>query len=87
MIASDLYDKRLELAKELGVDVGINAARENVVECVKEETGGKGADVTVECAGLESSFRSCENSCKNGGSIVIFGTHLKPVEIDLCRWD
>ncbi|MFQ6078867.1 MAG: zinc-binding dehydrogenase, partial [Thermodesulfobacteriota bacterium] len=87
VIAADLYDQRLARGRDLGCDVAINAQRENVAERVKEETDGRGANVTVECVGIEPSFRNCEKACKNGGTIVVFGSHLKPIEIDLLSWE
>src|SRR5207247_1541166 len=48
VIASDVNPKRLELARTMGAHVIINAARDDVVRTVVEETGGEGADVVCE---------------------------------------
>jgi threonine dehydrogenase-like Zn-dependent dehydrogenase len=85
LIVSDLFDKKLQLAKTLGADVCINA-QEEVAARVRKETGA-GADVTMECVGVEKSFRVCEEAVRPGGIISIFGSHLTPVAIDLLKWE
>ena len=44
VIATEIDDERLALAKEIGADITINSAREDVVAKVKELTDGRGAD-------------------------------------------
>jgi threonine dehydrogenase-like Zn-dependent dehydrogenase len=51
IIASDVNAANLKLAGEIGVDVIIDANKENPVEVVRRETKGLGSDVTFECAG------------------------------------
>ncbi|MBI4551681.1 MAG: alcohol dehydrogenase catalytic domain-containing protein [Candidatus Latescibacteria bacterium] len=87
VIVADLHDLRLRRVIDLAANVGINAATEDVVRRVREESNGRGADVCIECAGVEASFRNCEQGVRNGGSLVVFGTHLKPVILDLLDWE
>ena len=56
VIASDISEKRLEAAKELGADLVINPTEEDVVKRVMEETSGRGADSVIETAGLPVTF-------------------------------
>jgi threonine dehydrogenase-like Zn-dependent dehydrogenase len=51
VIGVDIRDDILDIAKKLGIDMVINAARVDTVEAVLEATGGVGADVVFECAG------------------------------------
>jgi NADPH2:quinone reductase len=44
-------DEKLERLKELGLDHGINYARENFVERTRELTDGRGADVVLDSVG------------------------------------
>src|SRR5579871_6097301 len=48
VIAVDLADDKLRLARKLGATHAINAATEDVVEAVRGLTGGRGADVVLE---------------------------------------
>ncbi|GMQ62193.1 zinc-dependent alcohol dehydrogenase [Vallitalea maricola] len=45
VIACDLNDERLKVAKKLGADIVINSKNENTIEKVKGLTEGRGADV------------------------------------------
>jgi len=51
VIGIDVRDRSLELAKELGADVVLNARESDPVLAVLEFTGGKGADVVIDAAG------------------------------------
>ncbi len=51
IIAVDVVDSRLEMAKELGATHTINGKTENTVERVREITGG-GANYSAECSGV-----------------------------------
>ncbi|MGI6168434.1 MAG: zinc-binding dehydrogenase [Christensenellales bacterium] len=54
IIATDISDYKLQLAKDFGADVVINSAHttpEQRIELVLQETRGLGADIVVECVG------------------------------------
>lgn len=44
-------DEKLQVIRDLGVDVAINYEKEDWVEIVKKETGGKGADIIYDPVG------------------------------------
>ncbi|MGI6403128.1 MAG: zinc-binding dehydrogenase [Oscillospiraceae bacterium] len=57
IIATDISDYRLNLAREFGADITINAkntTEEERIELVMQETRGRGADLVVECVGIPS---------------------------------
>lgn len=69
---TDVLEKRLQLAMEMGADGVINSGTENLNEKVIELTGGNGMDVCIEAAGLPQTFLSCiENVCFTGKAILI----------------
>src|SRR5712671_2734802 len=47
VVSSDLYPQRLRIASSLGIGDNINASTENVVERIKMETEGRGADAVI----------------------------------------
>lgn len=47
VIAVDLHDDRLALARRVGATDAINASRQSVVEWVRQNTGGRGVDVVI----------------------------------------
>ena len=51
VIAIDLHDSRLQLARELGTEITLNAARDTPAEAIKALTSGIGADACIEVTG------------------------------------
>ena len=69
----DIMEKRLEKALELGATGVINGAKEDVLERVKELTGGAGMDLVIETAGTEITTRQAIHMAKKGSNIVLVG--------------
>jgi NADPH:quinone reductase-like Zn-dependent oxidoreductase len=78
VIGNASSDDKLERARELGMDVGINYKRENVVERVMEITGGDGVDVVYEHVGGEN-FQFGLDSLTKDGRLVTCGGHAGEV--------
>ena len=73
VIISGRRSKRLELARESGADVVVDAARDDIVPIVREVTSGAGADVVVECAGVQATFDQALRAVRRGGKLVMLG--------------
>jgi D-arabinose 1-dehydrogenase-like Zn-dependent alcohol dehydrogenase len=73
VIAIDLVESRLKKAKELGASVIINAAKENVVEVVRELTKGKGVAKAVECSGSQEGINTALDIVGKHGQIAQIG--------------
>jgi len=69
--------ERLELGLQLGADLIINAAGEEVVARVNEITEGRGADVAMECAGTEASAAAAVEYTRMSGRIAFLGIHTE----------
>ncbi|MBI3953558.1 MAG: zinc-binding dehydrogenase [Chloroflexi bacterium] len=65
-------DWKLEKAKELGADAGINYNRENVADRVKELTQGEGVDLVFDSVG-ETVWEGSVASLKPGGRFINCG--------------
>ncbi len=70
-------DAKANFAKEVGADLVINARTEDVVERVKEWTGGPGADVVIDNRGGDVLAKSIE-AVKAQGVVVAFGFAAGP---------
>ena len=66
-------EPRLALAKKLGADYTVNSQKEDLYERVMEITGGRGADVAVECAGVEKAIQDCFRCLKKSGEYMALG--------------
>lgn len=73
-------ENRLQLARELGVDITINIGekKEDPVERIKELTGGEMADVVLETAGTPQVIEMCLNSVRKNGRLSLAGVLHKP---------
>jgi L-iditol 2-dehydrogenase len=81
IIAVDLESQRLELARQLGADVGLNPAGEDVVSIIKKMTDKRGADVAFDAVGINASLATALDSLRKGGALTLIG-NLK-AEVDL----
>ena len=70
VIAVDVSEERLDLAKEFGATHTINATNHDPVQEIRSLTGGKGTDYTVEAAGLSDTIEKAFNSVRRGGGFV-----------------
>ena len=73
VIATDIDDYRLEMAKKMGADNVINA-KENVTECLKDCNENQLADVVIVCAGAPSAFEQALQCIDRGGTILFFAS-------------
>jgi len=83
LIAIDLDDGKLQLARELGADAGINANAPNVLAQVLELTQGRGADLAFEVVGASAPFNTSVASLRKGGSVTLVGNLSPKVEMPL----
>ncbi|ENV70999.1 zinc-dependent alcohol dehydrogenase family protein [Acinetobacter towneri] len=83
IIAVDMDDNRLAMAKELGATYTINSAKEDAVQRILEITGGRGVDCAMEAVGVEATWDICQNVVKEGGHIANVGVHGKSVNFEL----
>lgn len=72
-IIVDPLEKRLELAKKVGITYCINPQTCNAVEQIKEITGGLMAHAGVECSGAKPAIRSMIDYIANTGRFSLVG--------------
>lgn len=83
IIAVDLLDSRLKLARDLGATETINAKGTNVVEEIVKLTGGGGVDFGFECIGRADTIRQAVDCTRQGGDAVISGVVPAGSEVSL----
>jgi alcohol dehydrogenase len=83
IIAIDLDENRLDLAKHVGATHCINSSSHDWRKQVLALTDGHGVDVAVEAVGLPTTFDMCTQLVRPGGSVANVGVHGKPVQLDL----
>ena len=73
VIAVDLDDEKLELAKRIGAHHTINSMTENVHECLTKITEGLGPDVVIEAVGSPATYVMAVNEVGFTGRVVCIG--------------
>ena len=72
IIAVDVFDHKLETAKQLGATHGVNAASGDPVKAIRELTG-PGVDYAFECIGLKKAAEQAFDCLRPGGTATIVG--------------
>ncbi|OLN21984.1 alcohol dehydrogenase [Domibacillus antri] len=84
VIAVDMLDERLEMAKELGADYTINGKDANVLEEIARITNGQGADAAIDCSGSPYAENDALSCVRPHGRVAFIGeskeTTIKPSE-------
>jgi threonine dehydrogenase-like Zn-dependent dehydrogenase len=78
LVALDLIDARLELAKEFGADITINPNRENAVQRICDLTDGYGCDVLIEATGNPDAITPALHMIRKMGTFVEFSLMKAP---------
>lgn len=83
VIAVDVEDRKLALAKQLGADEGINSKSTDAVKAIKDLTGGIGADMVMECVGATAPIETAVQSVRKGGAVVLVGNVTPRIDLGL----
>lgn len=77
LIAVDINDKSLELAKSFGATHLINSKKEDAVACIREITGGHMADFLIEGTGIPAVLNAAQDYMKvgRGSRIMLMSSH------------
>jgi threonine dehydrogenase-like Zn-dependent dehydrogenase len=69
--------ERLQLAREMGADETVDLATHRTpearIERVRQLTGGRGADVVIECSGADSAVQEGLEMVRMGGKYLVVG--------------
>lgn len=75
VIAVDISDTKLELAREFGATHLLNAHRLDPVEQIREITMGPGVDYSVEASGSARGIEQAFDAVRPGGGLCVFASH------------
>ncbi|MBY5767542.1 alcohol dehydrogenase catalytic domain-containing protein [Rhizobium leguminosarum] len=73
VIAIDVDDERLGIAKVFGADFTVNPTRDDVAEVIREYTSGKGASKVLETSGAASAALDSVRVARAWGTIGLVG--------------
>ncbi len=80
IIASDVNDTRLALAKQMGAHDVVHP--DEVERTVKQHTDGLGVDVVLEMSGVPSAIHQAFAMVRRAGRVQMLGVPAKPMQFD-----
>ncbi len=83
IIAVDIDEEKLALAKKLGADFGFDSRRVNVEEEVLRLTHKRGADCAFEVVGISPAVNTAIDVIKKGGSLTLVGNLSAKIDFPL----
>jgi L-iditol 2-dehydrogenase len=83
IIAVDVDDSRLELAKSLGATDVLNAKSNDAVTAMLEMTDGRGVAASWEAVGATPTVQAAINCVRKGGDVTLVGNVSPSVELPL----
>jgi threonine dehydrogenase-like Zn-dependent dehydrogenase len=82
VIAIDIDDSKMEIAKKIGVAHTINTNNENLHDALMLITGGDGPDVIIEAVGNAITYRAAVDEVAYTGRVVCIGYAKSAVEFN-----
>ncbi len=82
IVITDINEERLELARNMGATLAINAKNRTIQEATEELQMAEGFDVGLEMSGNKQAFRDMLAAMNHGGSLALLGIMPDEVAID-----
>lgn len=83
VIAVDRIARRLEIAQKCGIEMTVDAAKEDAVEAVKRLTDGRGAEIIVEATGSAAVALGAIGMAGQNAEMILLGTPRGSYEADV----
>ncbi|KAF9887174.1 hypothetical protein FE257_010428 [Aspergillus nanangensis] len=84
VVMVDILADRLDVARKLGATHVVNpAAGDDLAQVVSEITGGRGAEATIDAAGVKGSISLWSEVTAIGGKVAVVAIPSGPVEVSL----
>lgn len=87
VVVFDIVEERLELAKRLGADEGINTLGQDFMEQAKAMTDGRGFDYVYETAGNTITMKMAFSLAANKAGVCFIGTPTKEMTFTVDEWE
>ncbi|NKX51733.1 S-(hydroxymethyl)mycothiol dehydrogenase [Arthrobacter deserti] len=83
IIAVDIDENKIEMAKKLGATHGVNSRQADPVEAIRELTGGFGAGVVIEAVGRPETYKQAFYARDLAGRVVLVGVPTPEMQLEL----
>ncbi|MBV9572798.1 MAG: alcohol dehydrogenase catalytic domain-containing protein, partial [Acidobacteriales bacterium] len=72
VVTSDLFQQRLTISKEFGINDVIDASKSDVVKTIRQRTAGRGADAAILTVAGNALIRPALEAIRPGGRVLLF---------------
>ncbi len=83
IIALDVDDSRLAMARSLGATHAFNSRNSGTVDDILALTEGRGTDAALECVGTSIAAKLALDSVRKGGAVTLVGNIAPTIELGL----
>ena len=83
IIAVDIDDNKIGMAKSLGATHGVNSRQDDAVEAIRALTGGHGADVVIDAVGRPETYKQAFYARDLAGRVVLVGVPTPEMQLEL----
>ncbi len=86
LVVVDMADEKLELARRLGADLTVNAAKVDAVAEIEAKLGKNAVDVAVDAVGTGRVIDQATDLLRKEGKLILYGWVTRPATINLSTW-
>jgi len=83
IIAIDLDEGKLELAKQFGADLALKPDDADLTKKILDNTNGRGVDVAFEAVGINPTVKTAIENVRKGGIVTLVGNLAPTVDLPL----
>jgi S-(hydroxymethyl)mycothiol dehydrogenase len=83
VIAVDVDDRKLDVARDLGATHTVNSKQTEVVAAIRQLTGGFGADVVIDAVGRPETYHQAFEARDLAGTVVLVGVPTPDMQLTL----
>ena len=87
VVVFDINDARLDLAKKLGADEGINTLADDFMQVAMDMKEGRGFDYIYETAGNTITMKMAFELAANKANVCFIGTPTKEISFSVKEWE
>jgi 2-desacetyl-2-hydroxyethyl bacteriochlorophyllide A dehydrogenase len=87
VIVSELHPAKREMAQKFGADRVLDPRQDDLLQAVRDETEGSGADVVIECVGGPETAQQAVSLAGEGGRVLLFGVAPETAHIAVEPYD
>jgi 2-desacetyl-2-hydroxyethyl bacteriochlorophyllide A dehydrogenase len=83
IVVTDVSERQLRLANDLGADICVNVATQDLRRSVGDLSHGNGADVVIESVGIDVTYTQAIEVVRKRGKVMFFGAIQPTISLPL----